>query len=164
MEITDKAERERIVKLYQAGFTVADTASETHHANKTVRQVLVEEGVFDKNRKWPKKQEKPEPRKPEFYYADQRLKQAIRTSDVLDIKNGIKIGDRLVIRTAKAYSEVGDDIEVGGRSCFGAVREVTVVDTQHPRFCIVEIRNGVKESILWSDIVMARKKGHVCVS
>lgn len=153
-----------MVELYRQGLSMEKIARMVHRANCTVREVLVKEGVFDRNRVVNKPSVKKTQWKPEESYDDYENRAAIRTSDVLDIRKKVKVGDTLIIRTMKADNENGHDVETSQKNQYGAVRRVMVVDTSHPRFCIVEIRNGVRECILWRDIILTQKNGKVCIS
>lgn len=71
----------------------------------------------------------------------------ITWADVEKISKRIKIGDRIRVKTLKAMS-----VEQLNNRCYGAVRHGTVVE-KYPRFVVIEFDNGVRESILWIDLL-----------
>lgn len=75
----------------------------------------------------------------------------ITLKDIDDIRRKVKIGDRIRINTVKSCS-----IEQMNRKIYGTVRKGKVV-AKYPHFAIVEHPNGVRESVLWVDIIRKRR-------
>lgn len=83
--------------------------------------------------------------------------------DIQKVIDETKIGDVLVIRTEKADRENNLE-EDNVRHKSGAIRHAKVIDKCSKRFCMVEFDNGVKESIMWVDIVRYRRGKTKCVN
>lgn len=86
----------------------------------------------------------------------------ITREDISEVRQSTKIGDVIKIRTEKG-DRSADLTKDTNLFVGGALRRATVVNTSNKRFCIVKLKSGVTESILWSDIVMAKKQNKASV-
>lgn len=75
----------------------------------------------------------------------------ITQKDIHKIRKKVKIGDKIRVKTSKAAS-----IEQLNNRCYGAVRRGTVVE-KYPCFAVVEFANGIRESVLWIDLLKGGK-------
>ena len=166
MVVLAQEERKQIVDLYQKGLIIADVAKQMHRCTDTVRTVLIEEGVFVRYRPRPKEEKTQRllPKVTNSEYEDMKLRESIRTCDVLDIRNKVKAGDTFLIRTEKGFKELGDDVNVAGKTLSGVIRKAVVTNTSNPRFCLLKLESGVMESVLWRDLAIAQRKGKICVN
>ena len=74
----------------------------------------------------------------------------ITPADIGMIHKKIKVGDKIRVKTLKAAS-----FDQLSNRCYGIVRYGIVVE-KYPRFAVVEFPGGVRESVLWIDMI---KKG-----
>lgn len=75
----------------------------------------------------------------------------ITQADIERIRKKVKIGDQIRIRTLKA----GNTETIGSRT--ESVRKGTVV-AKFPRFAVVEFAGGVRDSVLWADLLRERRR------
>lgn len=78
----------------------------------------------------------------------ERAAEGITQEDIDRVRERIRVGDMIRIRTCKGVS-----VENCGGGTTGVVRKAVVVDTGNARFCTVRLQSGVTEMVLWSDLV-----------
>ena len=81
----------------------------------------------------------------------------ITRDDIKKIRRKTQIGSKLWIKTWKCKNLEGTSNADGCR------RRATVIDNTHPLFCSVVLRGGVREEILWVELIAKdrRKKADV---
>lgn len=94
---------------------------------------------------------KPTPAKKET----EMLQGAVDTARAIArIRREIRVGDKIPLQSLK----ISDDINGSGTNN-GRLTRGTVVSTKNRHFCVVRLPNGVMESVLWSDLVKAKRGG-----
>ena len=71
------------------------------------------------------------------------------------MRRSVKVGDTIKIRTQKGTT----DGEVGKDAIPGVVKMAKVIDTSNKRFCIVQLKNGTKDCVLWKNFVISKRNG-----
>ena len=64
----------------------------------------------------------------------------------------IRVGDRIPLQSLKSAAMVSGTAPTNGRRTTGVV-----VSTSNQRFCIVELSNGAKECVLWTELATRRR-------
>ena len=92
---------------------------------------------------------KPTPAKKET----EMLQGAVDTARAIArIRREIRVGDKIPLQSLKIAEMVFGTEPTNGRKTTGIV-----VSTSNRRFCIVELSNGAKECVLWTDLVAQRR-------
>lgn len=142
--------KEVIVEMYKEGRKVEEIKETTGHCKKYIYKCLKEANVLLKNNfsatMTLRKQ------------TDEKLKEAVTTDDIERFRKNTKVGDRLYIKTLKG--NLGDSTK---QSVEGATKQVVVVSTNNKRHCLVEHETGVRESVLWVVLVMAKRRGKLAI-
>ena len=158
-------EREQVIDLYKKGYRFTEITRETGVSFHMAKKLLVEEGVHEERRghyvRKPQPPRKPYARRPTEFY-QKEMEKKITMEDIFEVRRSTKIGDVIKIRTEKG-DRPADLTKDSNLFVGGALRRATVVNTSNKRFCIVKLKSGVTESILWSDIVMAKKQNKASV-
>lgn len=100
-------------------------------------------------------EEMPDPNwKPSTSEKERRLRvAAISADEIADVRKSIRVGDTISLRSFKISTSAKKE-PINGR-----VTKGTVVNTRSRHFCVVRLANGVMESVLWSDLVKAKRGG-----
>lgn len=174
-----KKEREaldkKIVKMYVKGYSNEVIASTLHVGKSSIKTAVVKAGVYVERRgailnsKEGKKEflkmQKKSISKGSFVnnvskssredkFAEEKMKQAVTVEDIAKVRREIKVGSHITIRTDKGMNK-----DMNSKNTLsGVVRQAEVINVNNPKFCLVRIEsNGVVESIMWRDIVIAKK-------
>lgn len=133
---------ERVCRLYDSGLSMNRIAAELKIGATTVARWLQEGAPHDK-----------EVASPGGYNGiDKPVSGGITQEMIEAFRKDVHVGDRFIINTYKASSE-----EMGAGQKLGVSRPAVVVDPEHPKFCQMELRNGIKESVLWRDLMRCKK-------
>ena len=151
-----EVQKQKIIELYQEGYSQADICQTLHVGGIKVRKVILEAGVhterrgYVRNPKYPKKPDAPR---------DNKMAQAISASCIAVAKRRYPVGSHLRIKTDKGGNELSPR-----RLLTGVVREVEVVNADSNIFAIVEILpSRVRDSVMWRDIYVAMRDGKAYV-
>lgn len=154
-QLTDdqkEVQKQKIIELYQEGYSQADICHTLHVGGIRVRKVITESGIrterrgYVRNPRYPKKPDAPR---------DNKMAQAISASCIAVAKRRYPVGSRLKIKTDKGGNELSPR-----RLLAGVVREAEVVNADSNIFAIVEILpSRVRDSVMWRDIYVAMRDG-----
>ena len=139
---TTKAEA---VVMYQKGYSVSDICDKLNVCSSEFYRYLKAAGIQPKTRNPSHLRVIPGTEK----------ETPIFPADIEAVRRSIKVGDMVNVKTQKAVS----DGKTGTAAIPGTMRKAKVVDTSNRRFCIVELSNGVRESIQWSSFIIAARNG-----
>ena len=78
--------------------------------------------------------------------------QAVTAQEIARIRREIRVGDKIPLRSVKIAKAVSGTEPTNGRRTTG-----TVVSTSNRRFCIVELSNGARECVLWTELATRRR-------
>lgn len=133
---------ERVCRLYDVGLPINRIATELKIGATTVARWLQDGAPHDK-----------EVASPSGYNGIDRPVTGGITPEMIEaFRKDVYVGDKFIINTYKVLSD-----EMGTGQKFGVPRSAVVVDPKHPKFCQMELRNGIKESMLWQDLMTCKK-------
>lgn len=151
-----EVQKQKIIELYQEGYSQAGLSQTLHVGGIKVRKVILEAGVhterrgYVRNPKYPKKPDAPR---------DNKMAQAISASCIAVAKRRYPVGSHLRIKTDKGGNELSPR-----RLLTGVVREAEVVNADSNIFAIVEILpSRVRDSVMWRDIYVTMRDGKTYV-
>ncbi len=78
--------------------------------------------------------------------------QAVTAWEIAQIRAEIRVGDKIPLRSVKIAKAVSGTEPTNGRRTTGIV-----VSTSNRRFCIVELSNGARECVLWTELATRRR-------
>ena len=78
--------------------------------------------------------------------------QAVTAQEIARIRREIRVGDRIPLQSLKVAEMVSGTEPTNGRRTTGIV-----VSTSNQRFCIVELSNGARECVLWTELATRRR-------
>lgn len=78
--------------------------------------------------------------------------QAVTAQEIARIRREIRVGDRIPLQSLKVAEMVSGTEPTNGRRTTGIV-----VSTSNRRFCIVELSNGARECVLWTELATRRR-------
>ena len=140
---------EKIMSLIKQGKTIAqimDLCAVSKHTVQKYRAIYREKHLDEDALQagWKPKASK---RETELWQAATDAARA-----VVRIRREIRVGDRISLQSLKIAEAKNGTEPVNGRRTTG-----TVVSTGNRRFCIVQLSNGAKECVLWTDLVTQRR-------
>lgn len=143
--------REQALKMFRDGVQKKDISSMLKIDHYELNQVLEEHGLYRAN-----------VRPTEYDIFKKRYGESIGGAEINNIRQNVKIGDVLFVRTEKSDKENGDDINLANKTKTGSIRKGVVV-SKTPRLCIVKLKSGVREAFMWRDVVMAQRANRRCI-
>ena len=78
--------------------------------------------------------------------------QAVTAQEIARIRRETRVGDRIPLQSLKVAEMVSGTEPTNGRRTTGIV-----VSTSNRRFCIVELSNGARECVLWTELATRRR-------
>lgn len=142
---------EKVTALIAQGLTtneIADMCSVGRHTVAKYRKIYAADHPEAKQRKGK--------RAPEGLKKEVLWQSAITAQDIIRIRQKTKVGDKVCFMSLKAA-----DVKSGSEPTNGRERVGTVVDNKNKRFCMVQLANGVEESLLWSELVMQERQSEM---
>lgn len=143
--------REQALKMFRDGVQKKDICSMLKIDHYELNQVLEEHGLC-----------RPNARPTDYDIFKKRYGESIGGAEINSIRQNVKIGDVLFVRTEKSDKENGDDIKLANKTKTGSIRKGVVV-SKTPRLCVVELKSGVQEAFMWRDIAMAQRANRRCI-
>lgn len=102
----------------------------------------------------PEKEKQDRRWKPKASEKEQHLRaEAISAKEIEEIRKKTRVGDIIPLQSLKMAEMLSGTEPTNGR-----MTEGVVISTKNRRFCIVQLSNGVTESILWIDLVKAKRE------
>lgn len=136
--------RELILEMYNKGHRISDIMEAASVSVCTVYK-YIEKAAIKKRYQSPTTKTEIDGKKAE---------EAITREEIAEFRRKCKVGDVIWIKTLKASADGGAYKSL----VYGALRKAKIVDISNKRHCLVELECGVRESVLWSELVMEKRK------
>ena len=143
--------KEQALKMFREGVPKREISTILKIDHYELNQVLEKHGLC-----------RPNSRPTDYDVFKKQYGESIGSAEINNIRQNVKIGDVLFVRTEKSDKENGDDIKLANKTKTGSIIKGVVV-SKTPRLCIVKLKSGVQEAFMWRDIVMAQRANRRCV-